>query len=155
MSDSFRRFMVRIAACKATLALISDATARVAASAAQRAAMMSQLTAVCLSGEESALAVDALAAAGLEADDLQTVLDALVAGAPKDRRRPNQDFLAWSFNLSANEWKALAECRSNQAAAAFLVDQVVKKMKCIHPTEFTKKNVASGVLARRLNKVTY
>ena len=110
MSDALRRLKVRISACRATLSTLHG-NALITASASQRDAIMYHLHRSRLSGEETAQAIDELANANLRDQDLETVMNALQQrSSGTGLRRCNQDLLAWSAYLTADQWQTFRAC---------------------------------------------
>ena len=103
MSDALKRFLVRASACKATLSTLFGASL-IRASANQRDAFLGQFPGMRLSAEEVAKATDALVAAHLTEPDLEAVMYALTERRVGHlKRRPNQDYMAWSAYLTNAE----------------------------------------------------
>ena len=153
MSDALKRFLVRASACKATLSTLSGASL-IRASANQRDAFLGQFPGLRFSAEEVAQATDALVAAHLTEPDLEAVMNALSERrVGHTRRRPNQDYMAWSAYLTNAEWNSFMACETPRIAAGFVVGLIVTKLGCVNPTEHTKKDICCMILARRLESI--
>ena len=82
-------------------------------------------------------------------DDHSGAILAKLTGVPQTRKRQGQDFTAWMSYAYATEWALIMSDDADDISIIHLcVDIVMRRLRCINPSEDTKKMITNVVLAR-------
>ncbi len=152
MVDAHAAIRSRTVAARSVLSSLTPGSPEhLSASALQVGALVSLLMRgsiqAALSKDEKAMLTVMMAKLPWAPNHLAKCLAALQGKDSACSRRPQQDFVSFLNYLSSFEWDLLEKhCKDFRVVCQILLDALVGRLRCINPTEFTKKLVASIIL---------